>query len=435
MNLSLSRRFKRHRYLLLSILSMLLFACSASLTSPQVYAQTEQARSADTFVDSIGVNTHLRYIDTVYSKYADLIKPKLQELGVRHIRDGGNDSSFFRKLNELAALGIKSTLIMEPSFGQNIYPTNVVDVIKKALPSVEAVEGPNEWDIHPDFKYKEQAFPQGLRLYQDELYAAVKGDSTTTSLPVLMPSLAFATNATRLGSLASADLGNMHSYTGGNMPTYNLDTMVIPYIQQVTGVNKGIMATETGWHNATSDLKAPHPGVSELAAAKYASRLCLEYFNRGIQRAFFYELINQRQSSKQEQNFGLLRNNGSEKPAYTALKDLIALLQDPGPSFMPQTLNYRLEGSLKNIHHTLLQKRDGRFYLLLWQEAPSFNLITKVDQYVAPQSVTLFLDAPMRAANIYQPLQSIQPTSSYNQPQQIALRVPDHPLVVELTPA
>ncbi len=46
------------------------------------------AKSADAFVDSIGVNTHLDYTESPYARFNDLIKPKLKELGVRHIRDG-----------------------------------------------------------------------------------------------------------------------------------------------------------------------------------------------------------------------------------------------------------------------------------------------------------------------------------------------------------
>jgi len=34
---------------------------------------TEQAKSADSFVDSIGVATHLRYTDTSYGHYDDVV--------------------------------------------------------------------------------------------------------------------------------------------------------------------------------------------------------------------------------------------------------------------------------------------------------------------------------------------------------------------------
>jgi len=429
---------KRYRYPLVTLLSALLIACTSSLNPSQAQLQAqfqaEPARSADAFVNSIGVGTHLRYVDTAYGNYDTLIKPKLQELGVRHIRDGGKNLEFYRRLNDLATLGIKSTLVMDSRDG--ITPENVVtEAIQPVLSSIEAVEGPNEWDVQPQLTYKDQAFPEGLRAYQDELYAAVKGEPTTAALPVLMPSLAIPYYAPRLGSLASADLGNMHSYAGGNLPSQDLDTKWLPLTQAVTGPNKPIVATECGWHNATNDLTASQPGISELAAAKYVPRLYLEYFNRGIQRSFLYELINEHQDTTQEQNFGLLRNNGSPKPAFDSLKNLIALLQDPGPEFAPQALSYSLSGNNANVHHTLLQKRDGRFYLILWNEVPSFDLQTKLDVYAPKPEVTVTIQTPMRQAKLYKPVRAAASLQQYPNPQQLDLSISDHPLVIELVPA
>ena len=429
---------KRYRYPLVTLLSALLIACTSSLNPSQAQLQAqfqaEPARSADAFVNSIGVGTHLRYVDTAYGNYDTLIKPKLQELGVRHIRDGGKNLEFYRRLNDLATLGIKSTLVMDSRDG--ITPENVVtEAIQPVLSSIEAVEGPNEWDVQPQLTYKDQAFPEGLRAYQDELYAAVKGEPTTAALPVLMPSLAIPYYAPRLGSLASADLGNMHSYAGGNLPSQDLDTKWLPLTQAVTGPDKPIVATECGWHNATNDLTASQPGISELAAAKYVPRLYLEYFNRGIQRSFLYELINEHQDTTQEQNFGLLRNNGSPKPAFDSLKNLIALLQDPGPEFAPQALSYSLSDNNANVHHTLLQKRDGRFYLILWNEVPSFDLQTKLDVYAPKPEVTVTIQTPMRQAKLYKPVRAAASLQQYPNPQQLDLSISDHPLVIELVPA
>lgn len=434
MKFSLAYCMTRYQYPVLTLLSALLIACTSSLNSSQAQFPLESARSADAFVNSIGVATHLRYLDTAYGQYDTVIKPKLQELGVRHIRDGGKNSEFYRRLNELATLGIKSTLVMDVRDG--ITPDNVVtEAIQPVLSSIEAVEGPNEWDVQPQLTYKDQTFPEGLRAYQDELYAAVKSDPTTAALPVIMPSLAIPYYAVRLGSLASADLGNMHSYAGGHVPSQDLDIKWLPLTQVVIGANKPIVATECGWHNATNDPKASQPGISEQAAAKYVPRLYLEYFNRGIQRSFLYELINERQATDQEQNFGLLRHNGSSKPAFDSLKNLIALLEDPGPEFTPQALSYNLSGNSSTLHHTLLQKRDGRFYLALWQEVPSFNLQTKLDVHVPKQAVTVTLGTPVRQATAYKPLRTAAPVQQYVNPKQLELIVSDHPLVIELVPA
>ncbi|MDX2231922.1 MAG: hypothetical protein NW220_19970 [Leptolyngbyaceae cyanobacterium bins.349] len=390
-------------------------------------------RTADSLVNEIGVATHLRYLDTAYGRYEEVIKPRLRELGVRHIRDGGKDPLMFQKMNDLAKLGIKSTLVMDPRDG--ITPANVIpEVVNPVLPAIAAVEGPNEWDVQRQLTYNGQPFPAGVRLYQTELYNVMKGNPTTRNIQVLMPSLAIPFNAPQLGYLAPLDAGNMHSYAGGNLPSQDLDTKWIPLTKVVSG-DKPIVATETGWHTAIADPQPPQAAVSEIAAAKYIPRLFLEYFNRNIQRAFVYELIDERPAPDQENNFGLLRFDGSPKPAFVALKNLITLLKDPGANFQPQPLNYQLSGNLAAVHHTILQKRDRRFYLILWQEVPSFNTQTKTNLVVPEQAITLTLQTPIKQAKAYQPLNSLNPLWQQPTPKTLQLRVPDHPLIIELTPA
>ena len=145
------------------------------MTSAIAQTIRERAKPADTFIDSIGIDTHLRYTDTSYGRFADVVEPRLRELGIRHIRDGGNNPEMYAKMRQLASFGIKSTLIMDPR--DNITPANAVDQIKQALPAVEAIEGPNEWDAASTITYKGMSFPTGLRAYQADLYAAVKGRS------------------------------------------------------------------------------------------------------------------------------------------------------------------------------------------------------------------------------------------------------------------
>ncbi|HEX8539002.1 MAG TPA: hypothetical protein VF664_16145, partial [Cystobacter sp.] len=56
-------------------------------TGVEQAAVSVTARSADAFVDSVGVNIHLHYTDKVYAQaYSTIIKPRLQELGIRHVR-------------------------------------------------------------------------------------------------------------------------------------------------------------------------------------------------------------------------------------------------------------------------------------------------------------------------------------------------------------
>jgi len=229
----------------------------------------------------------------------------------------------------------------------------------------------------------------------------------------------------------------MHNYYSGRNPGtggwgdngYGSITWNVQLAQKLFG-DKAVISTETGYHNTlnTTDI-----GVPEDVAGKYIPRLCLEQFNYGIPGTFLYELIDvYNDANDPQKNFGLLRNDGSEKPAFIALKNLISLLKDPGSDFTLGALNYRLSGNMTNVHHTLLQKHDGTFYLILWQEVSGFDVNSTSNINVANQQVKLTLLQPIQSAVIYLPNNSINPLEQDSNPNQINLNVADYPLVVEL---
>jgi hypothetical protein len=132
--------------------------------------------------------------------------------------------------------------------------------------------------------------------------------------------------------------------------------------------------------------------------------------------------------------FGLLRNNGEVKPSFVSLKALIQLLKDPGGSkFSPGTLNYSLIGNTSNLHHLLLQKSNGKFYLVLWQETSGFDLNTKKAIEVPNQKVQLILAQTFAQAKIYSLENYTKPKKQLTNPKQILLDVPDQPLIIEFS--
>ena len=421
----------RPRHYLLTFLVSTVLACSTVLPS-QSQSFSETARMASSLTDSIGVVVHLNRANTAYQDYDAVIKPRLQELGVRHIRDGVRlaDTTTQQKFADLATSGIKATLVMDPRDQANA--TEAVNIVKAIPTAVEAVEGPNEWDVWEELTYKGQAFPGAVQVFQSELYEAIKRDPATAGLSVLSPTVALWHNADQLGAVA-CDYGAMHSYPGGEPPTAGLDWHWIPSTQKICPA-KPMIATESGWHNAIAD-QSGQPGISEAAAGKYVPRLWLEYFNRNIQRVYINEFIDKWQNNQREGNFGILRRDGSRKPAFVALRNLITLLQDTNGPFSPGVLSYTMTGATADVHHTLLQKQDGRFYLILWQEVSSFDLSRQQDISVPLQAVRISLNTPMTAAKLYQPMQSTAPTAQYSNPKSVVVNVSDAPLVVEFSPA
>lgn len=442
-------------------------ALVAMLAPRPAGAVPQPAASADTFVDSICVCTHWSYPDTPYGMAYEQVKQRLVDSGIRHIRDG-----LHPRLRDLARHGIRATVPVDPDpNGGGAEVTR--DAIKafNAMPpaAVEAVEGPNEPDLfwpryHPN-GYKGQKFPAGAVAFMKDLFTAFKADPMTREITVvgiaLGSTLTYGNPDNPLGNAgelaAFVDWGNFHPYPGGNafnvpfryagiekyywdgnFPSIALDEYPMAMeLYSKPYAPKPMMATETGYSTYTD-------GVTRKVAGKYVPRLYLEYFRLGIKRACVYEFVDEwNRPPDREANFGMLANDLSPKPSYNAVRSLIALLADPGPAFTPEALDYDLVvrpvsgyDRIKYVHHLLLQKRDGTFYLVLWHEISNMDGSTKPPRELShpdmPATVTL-RQAPTLAVGYRFDEQG------HAEPQMLApgmtftLDVPDRPLVLALS--
>ncbi|KJH72050.1 hypothetical protein [Aliterella atlantica] len=407
----------------------------AAITNSAQAAQ-EKARRADDFVNSIGVNTHLYYDASIYYKrYNDLIKPKLLELGVRHIRDGctRNYNGYMTRLKELKNLGIRTTLVCDPRY---LSASSAVSLVKEiGTDVIESVQVTNEYNLSGDGNWA-----NNLRNYQKQLWQGMKGSSSTAGIKIYGPALSGASAYSTLGDMSAyQDYGTMNNYMSGRNPGNSgwggggygsLDWNVRS--AKKASLSKPVLTTETGYHSVVSTSNG-HRGIPDDVAGKYTPRLALVQFNYGIPRTFIYEFLNTYYDpGSLYMNFGLLRNDGSQKPAYGALKNLINLLKDPGASFTPGTLDYVLGGDTTNIRRTLLQKRDGKFYLILWKEALGYNVDTKKYISVPSQKVTVTLNTSISKATTYIPNDSANYKSSQTYPKQLSIDVPDRVVVIKL---
>lgn len=401
-------------------------------------AMQDLARPADSLVNSIGLNVHLSYFRTTYGTgWDNVVKPKLFALGVRHLRDHGSvtsDDSWMRtvygRMNELVGAGIKFDLVMLPAQNSTDFVSlpQFQRLMQYAGTAVESFEGLNEHDISSRTNWVGE-----VRSFQRALYAAVKGDPRTASLPVYGPSMAHPGNAASVGGLSDyLTMGAIHPYPGGNLPMSSIRDH--ERRSAIISGSRPFVATEAGYHTAVRWTGA-HPGISEQAQARYIPRLLLEFFNAGVQRSYLYEFIDQgTDDSQREQCFGLLRSDGSEKPAYTSLKNMLTILQDPGPGFPTSTLGYTLDGDTSEVGHTVLQKRDGRFYLILWQNTRSYDLQSRANITVNQRPAVLTLATAAQSIRIFDPLTSASAIEQHRDQGSVALQINDAPLIVEITP-
>ena len=417
----------------------------AGLGSRQASATMQRAKVADEFVDSIGVMTHQSFFNSAYGNY-QAVSDKLVALGVRHARDSAtlsSDADYNRKVYDrfkgLADRGVRYNLIVDPrSPGlANIDRAKMDSIIAHSGGALEVVEGPNEFDVRGGTDWADR-----LRSYQRSLYESVKASSKP--VPVLAPSFVYATSYDKLGDMSAyCDFGNMHPYPGGRNPGtsgwgsggYGSLSWNAANARKVCGT-KPLIVTETGYHNLPGPLGTDsNTGVPEEISGKYIPRLFLHYYDRGLPRTYEYEMVDLNADPSKSawgKHWGLLRSDYSEKPAYVALKRLIGLLSDPGPTFAPGSLDYSLSGDLTNVSRMLFQKRDGRFYLVLWQEVLGYDVDKDTYISVAPRRVTLKLSTPIFEAAVYEPNRQATPLRSYSKPTELLLQVSDRIVVIKL---
>ena len=376
--------------------------------------------------------------DTPYYNQFETVKERLEELGVRHVRDHLTPAppGQHKALNELAQIGVKSTLILGgPSNGLSGLDELVSDVETELSSATEAVEGPNEWSTSGDSEWKSH-----LIAYQERLYEDIKENPSLSHLPVIGPSIVHG-DQQELGDISAVlNYGNIHSYPEANPPEYRMGLNVER--AELNSGSKPIMATETGYTNAlnwTPSGPGENKPISEEGAAVYMPRLFFEYFIRHLVRTFSYELVDARPDpglEDRERHFGLLRNNLSEKPAFVALRNTIEILEDPGPAFSPGSLSYSLSGEGATLHTALLQKRNGTFYLALWRLESVWDPDKKEALDAPSDPVTVHMEPGMKSYSVYIPSLSSKPISSVGHPiESVTVDVGPEVVILELKAA
>lgn len=465
--------------------------CALSAPAP---AAPEQAKSADSFVDSLGVNTHWTYMDTPYGGAYEKVKALLVQSGIRHVRGD------FNRVQDLAKSGIRTMVGASPGHDENgdIHTVEKIrDQIKAASAvgaGIDWVEGPNEPDLfwqktengdkygYGAIQYKGQGYPggdkgiiAGVVAFQKDLYATLKADPATAKLKVVGPSLGKTygydvKSPFGPGTLANAvDYGCFHPYPGGNpfsdragygtvdwyighgtQPSANMDEFKYAFdVYAPPFAPKPMVASETGYSTFTD-------GQTEAVQAKYIPRLFCEYFRQGVVRTYLYEFLDSFDNkADRDSNFGLVRHDLTPKPSYAAVKNLIAVLSDRSApaTFAPGTLaltlavspvmGYKEPGSgqtvnydrTQYVHHLLLQKANRDFYLVLWHEISDEDGSAHPHRIIIPPDMptTVSLPSTIKTATVYRINDGAGGVPTPLTGGQITLPVPDRVIVVKLS--
>lgn len=437
--------------------SVILVVCQAIPAATPKLETARQAKSVESFIDSIGINTHINYDDTIYNDFDRLLKPSLLYLGVRHIRDGltddkgdNGDGDLLKRFRDLHNVGIKVTAGVP--YNTESIPA-LIDMIKTQRDVLEAVEGPNETDIFTQFSYRGEKFPEGTIAFMKDFYSAIKNDPLLRSLPVLQTTLAFpgayneeidSIRADELGDLSAyADYGNSHNYFAfGEIPSDTIEDTHLPLNARITP-GKPMMSTEGGYQMGEGDgykgtwgdgLSAP---FSEDVHGRYLLRYLLEQYRLGYTRSFIYELLD-----IDESQWGLFRADGSPRPAADGIRSMIKLLNEGSwdnstkrwnvPDFTPGQLDYTLSGQPESVHSLLFQKSDGTFHLVVWNEVMNWDPIAGSAVFTSPVPATLTMNQSTNQIRTFLPLTNGTNAVQSFQSNTAIILVPDHPIIVEI---
>lgn len=364
-----------------------------------------QAYQADSFVDSIGVGTHLTYTDTNYFYQWPAVLSALQSLGVRHARDGyynwAPGQPFYQEHQQLAASGITTNYVMP--YNTTTTAAEVAN-FQTQVTDMESVEGSNECDLPNDCGSPTTATQSLANLLS--FMPTVDASGQAAGVPVVGPSFTQPPTYPLVGNIGSEmNYNNLHVYFYGHNPgtpgwgSPDAEGNAYGSIQfwldlaAIDGPNLPVMFTESGY------VMQPTPvewSIPPSTGASYLPRTLLLDYMAGVKRTYIYELLDEKSSP----GYGLIDGNMNPKPAYYAIQNLISTLSDKGASFTPATLGYTLTGGDSTLQQILFQKRDGSFYLVTWLEQPSWDPVNLVPTPVTPQSLTLQVNSNYQVSSI-----------------------------------
>lgn len=405
--------------------------------------QAGAAMRALDFYAKFGVNGNLQSGGSPAAEIADM-----NYVGIKNIRTGAPAASWIEWASAISAAGIRQMIDLEDNapFGAvadwlTALKANVVKPYGANM--VTAVAGPNEPD-NQAFSYAGLTGIPAANKVQKDLYAAMKADPALAGIPVAMYPLAFPNNypiQQQVGDMSAfCDLANLHDYylvdnntavVRANGPIYQqLDDYLAA---EHTMANKpAFITSETGYGSVAG------AGFRQSADERTQARLILcDLFDHAARPDCRYVYIFTLRWGPETQDWGLMNDDGTPKQSGTAVHNLMALLDDPGPlaaSFTPGRLPYALSGMPASSGNFALAKSDGSFLILLWNETPIWDIAGGAPVTIPTSTVTAALPAGS-SGSVFDPInQGTTAISTFANAAQVQVGLNDAPLIIKVNP-
>jgi serralysin len=375
---------------------------------------TLTAITASSFVNSLGINTHIDFDAYGYQNLAT-VEAAINYLGVKNIRDSasnGSDASAWLQVADATGAKFDDYIGQTSPSGMSTELGYVAQLASEGI--LNDIEGGNEED---------DAYPEALgnnqwiaASFQQQVYAL----GQSLGLPVINMSFGAGWTAANgwtgnygtVGDLSAyANYANAHTYPNvGQTP--NAAILQINSDAHLAAASRQVMNTEMGWSAST---------FSQGAIAQYVVQGALDSMLDGNAKTYFYALFNDGSGA-----YGLMNSDGTPTPAGTSLHNLTSLLADTGAtatSFTPGSLTFTLGGAQAGDNTLLMQKSDGSDWLALW------------DETAGTHSVTLNLATTASQILVFDPVTGTSSIASANNTNSITVSLGNDPLLIEVTPS
>jgi hypothetical protein len=398
-----------------------------------------RAMPVDTFIQTLAVDTHVNYTDGAYANVHN-VADDMAWLGIHHVRDFTPVAAVpFSSYVYLAQRGIKFNFLTGADFEESI--ANAVKLNSAVPGSIAAIEGFNEIDNFPVTYRGLTGAAAGLAA-QRELYARVRATPQLAGVPVYdVTGYNPKSVETRTDS---ADFANAHFYPqNGEQPSWNAngDHWMAAALHVGEKFQMPLVITEFGY------FSMPQAGwfmlgVDEPTQAKGILNGYMDAAAAGVKRLYIYELLDQKpdpQNKNAEMHYGLFRNDNSPKRSAQAIRNLTTILNASAAqranAVASDTLTYTLRDMPVSANSLLLQKKDGRFVLALWNETPIWDRATGKPLTGASARVVLEFGAQAQRVDVYDPLVAASPIANHRGEHTLTVEIPDHVILLEFTPA
>ena len=146
----------------------------------------------------------------------------------------------------------------------------------------------------------------------------------------------------------------------------------------------------------------------------------LDQFKRGWSYTAVY-LLRDRSDEADNQQFGFYKPDYTPRKAAVYLHNLTTILADHGALKTPGSLSYTIPDQPATVHDLLLQKGDGTFEVVLWDE-----------RIKGSDKVTARLGGTHTSATVYDLTIGVTPIQTHRNIDSLTLTLSDHPVILAI---